>query len=221
MSAVLVLDFDGTVIDTEWPAYTAAAELWAGFGIELTPADWAWRIGTAGHDDPFSELQQRLGRTLDPALNDRRIARKNELTDEAPLRPGVERWLDDAHRLGVPVGIASSSPRSWIERNLTRLGLLDRFACFACVDEHPAKPDPTSFRRAVEQLGGDPVLSVAVEDSAHGVTAAVEAGLFTVAVPHDLTHHMDLAAAHVQLTSLEELSLEAALGRARRRGPRR
>jgi len=221
VTAVLVLDFDGTVIDTEWPTYRAAAELWADFGIELTIEDWAWRIGTNGHDDPFVELEHRLGRRLDPALQERRIARKNQLTDAAPRRPGVQRWLDDAHRLGVPVGIASSSPLSWIERNLTRLGLLDRFACFACVDELPAKPDPTSFRHAVEQLGGEPELSVAVEDSEHGVTAAVEAGLFTVAVPHALTSHMDLSAAHVQLTSLEELSLEDALARARtRRSPR-
>lgn len=214
MAAVLVLDFDGTVLDTEWPAYRAAAELWAEFDIELAVEDWAWRIGTNGHDDPFTELEKRLGRRLDPALQEWRIARKNQLTDEAPLRPGVQRWLDDAHRLGVPVGIASSSPLSWIERNLTRLGLLDRFACFACVDELPAKPDPTSFRHAVEQLGGDPGRSVAVEDSGHGVTAAVEAGLFTVAVPHDLTSHMDLTIAHVQLTSLEELTLEDALHRA-------
>ena len=214
MTAVLVLDFDGTVIDTEWPAYRAAAELWGEFGIELSVEDWAWRIGTNGHDDPFTELEKRLGRRLDPALQARRISRKNQLTDEAPLRPGVRRWLDDAHRLGVPVGIASSSPSSWIERNLTRLGLLDRFACIACVDELPAKPDPTSFRHAVVQLGGDPAVSVAVEDSEHGVTAAVEAGLFTVAVPHDLTHHMDLTAAHLQLTSLDDLTLEDALERA-------
>ena len=88
-------------------------------------------------------------------------------------------------------------------------------ACFACCNEViPAKPDPTSFRHAVEQLGGAPALSVAVEDSEHGVTAAVEAGLFTVAVPHDLTSHMDLTTAHLQLTSLEELSLEDAIRRA-------
>ena len=111
------------------------------------------------------------------SLNERRLARKNELTDEGSLRPGVLAWLDEAATLGVPVGIASSSPITWIERNLGRLGLLDRFGCFACRPDLPAKPDPTSYRHAVEQLGGDPVLSVAVEDSPHGVTAATGAGV--------------------------------------------
>jgi HAD superfamily hydrolase (TIGR01509 family) len=211
VGAVVVFDFDGTVLDTEWPAYRAAAELWADHGIEVTVADWAWRIGTAGHADPFTELQARLGRTLDPALDDRRISRKNELTDAAPLNPGVLAWLDEAERLGVPIGIASSSPSSWVERNLGRLGLRDRFGVLACVDVHPAKPDPTSYRRAVEHLGGDPALSVAVEDSEHGITAAADAGLYVVAVPHRLTAHMDLSRADVVLTSLDDLTLADAL----------
>jgi HAD superfamily hydrolase (TIGR01509 family) len=218
VTAVLILDFDGTVLDTERPAYRAAAELWAEHGIEVTVEEWAWRIGTNGHDDPFTELQKRLGRTLDPALNERRIARKNQLTDEAPINPGVLTWLDEADRLGVPVGIASSSPASWVERNLARHGLRERFRCLACCDGVlPPKPDPSPFRHAVEQLGGDPRLSVAVEDSEHGVAAASTAGLYTVAVPHDLTAHMDLSAADVVVASLEELSLAQALSGAARR----
>jgi putative hydrolase of the HAD superfamily len=220
--AVLVFDFDGTMLDTERPAYQAAAELWGEFGIELTVSEWAWRIGTAGHDNPFEELQQKLDRLLDPALNERRIARKNQLTDDAPLNAGVLAWLDEAEMLGVPVGIASSSPVSWVERNLERLGLRDRFTCLACRDDVlPAKPDPSSYRHAVEQLGGDPVLSVAVEDSEHGMQAARGAGLFVVAVPHDLTAHMDLSEADVMVESLASFSLGDALARARtRRSPR-
>jgi HAD superfamily hydrolase (TIGR01509 family) len=222
VNPVLVLDFDGTVLDTEWPAYRAAYELWAAFGFEVTPQEWAWRIGTAGHDDPFTELQRWLGRELDPALNERRIARKNQLTDEAPLNPGIEAWLDEADQLGVRVGIASSSPESWVERNLARLGLRERFHCLACCsDQLPAKPDPTSYRHAVEQLGGDPARSVAVEDSEHGVTAATGAGLYVIAVPHDLTAHMDLSGADVLVDSLDQLSLADALERARRRRPQR
>lgn len=155
MRAVLVLDFDGTVLDTEWPACRAAAELWEAHGIDLTIEIWAARIGTHARLDPFRELEQRLGRTLDPSLN--------------------------------------------------------------CEGELPAKPDPPSYLHAVEQLGGKPAHSVAVEDSANGVTAAVTAGLFTVAVPHDLTAHMDLSGADVVVESLDELSLSDALGRARRR----
>jgi HAD superfamily hydrolase (TIGR01509 family) len=218
MAAVLVLDFDGTVLDTEWPAYRAAAELWQEHGIELTIEMWSARIGTHAPLDPFRELEERLGRTLDPALQERRIARKNALTDEMPLNAGVLEWLEEAESLGVRVGIASSSPSRWVERNLERLGLRERFHCLACCENGiPAKPDPASFRHAVETLGGDPLRSVAVEDSANGIAAATAAGLFTVAVPHDLTAHMDLSSAHVVVGSLTEISLSDALERARTR----
>lgn len=218
MAAVLVLDFDGTVLDTEWPAYRSWAEIFEAHDQELTIRSWAVRIGVQHELDALEELEGLVGHALDPDLRRQRDVRKNELTEAAPLNPGVLQWLDDAERLGVPVGIASSSPPAWVEHHLARLGLRHRFGCLACFDEvTPSKPDPTSYRRAVEQLGGDPARSVAVEDSHHGVAAATAAGLFTVAVPHVLTVHMDFTAADVVIETLADLSLEDALARAAQR----
>jgi beta-phosphoglucomutase-like phosphatase (HAD superfamily) len=59
---VLILDFDGTVLDTELPAYRAAAELWEAHGVELTIEMWSARIGTHARLDPFRELEELLGR---------------------------------------------------------------------------------------------------------------------------------------------------------------
>lgn len=121
--------------------------------------------------------------------------------------------------MDVPVGIASSSPIEWVEENLAALGLLDFFTALVCRDDDiPAKPEPISYRVACERLCADPVKSVAVEDSPHGVTAAVKAGLFTVAVPHDLTADLDLTAADMVTTSLDDLTLSSALTRAAMRG---
>jgi HAD superfamily hydrolase (TIGR01509 family) len=218
MTAAVVFDFDGTIVDTELPAFTAWVELWAAHGHELTIEMWQAAIGTQDSFDTWGELQRRVGRELDRALLDVRWARKEELTAASGLRPGVADWLGDAARLDVPVAIASSSPPDWIDRNLRRLGLRDRFACVACCDGViPSKPDPTSFRQACEQVGADPARSVAVEDSMHGVNAAHAAGLFVVAVPHDLTRSMDFSNADLVVGSLEELALEDALGRAQRR----
>jgi len=220
--AVLVLDFDGTVLDTEWPAYQSWAEIWEAHGHELTVASWARRIGKQHELDALAELSERVGQPLDEALRRERERRKKALTEAAPLNAGVLAWLDEAERLGVPVGIASSSPPDWVEHHLERLGLRARFGCLACCDGAlPSKPDPTSYRHAVAQLGGDPAESVAVEDSEHGVNAAVEAGLFTVAVPHDLTAHMDLSNADLVLDALDQLTLADALERSRRRPRRR
>ncbi|MEW6152723.1 MAG: HAD-IA family hydrolase [Actinomycetota bacterium] len=211
----LVLDFDGTILDTEGPVYRSWWELWSDHGEELVLAEWQAIIGTDGVFDPWAELLRRTGRSLDPVLLDRRRARRDELLAGHAPRPGVLEWLDEADDLGVPVGVASSSPPEWVERHLARLGLRQRFACLVCCDGVvPVKPDPTSYRLACDRLGGDPGRSVAVEDSPHGVVAALGAGLLTVAVPHPLTDGLDLSAAHLTLRSLEEMTLAAALAAA-------
>ena len=108
----------------------------------------------------------------------------------------------------MPVGIASSSPSEWVEHHLDRLGLSARFGCLACCNEAiPAKPDPTSYRHACRALHADPKRSIAVEDSPHGVAAAKDAGLYTIAVPHDLTSSLDLSRADLVVDSLADVSL--------------
>lgn len=216
--AGLVFDFDGTILDTEEPVYRSWAELWADHGHEIVLEEWQAIVGTAEVFDPWAELEARLGAPLDPALAEARRVRRDEILHAMELRPGVLEWLEEAESLGVPVGIASSSPAEWVDGNLVRLGLLDRFAYLCCRDEDvPPKPDPTSYRRACEAIGADPATSVAVEDSPHGVAAARAAGLYVVAVPHPITAGLDFSGADVVVESLVDLPLAEALGAAARR----
>jgi HAD superfamily hydrolase (TIGR01509 family) len=208
----LVLDFDGTILDTEQPVYQSWAELWQEHGVELARVRWQALIGTDAGFDPWAELQRTLGRQLSPDLEERRRLRRDELQAGYVPRLGIVSWLDQADRLGVPVAVASSSPAGWVTGHLDRLGLGGRFAALVCRDDLvPPKPDPTSYRGACERLGALPRRSVAVEDSPHGVSAAVAAGLFTVAVPHGLTADLDLSAADVIVASLDDLELADAL----------
>lgn len=59
--------------------------------------------------------------------------------------------------------------------------------------------------------------SVAVEDSPHGVSAAVAAGLFTVAVPHELTRSLDFSQADIVVGALDAIRLTDMVALARRR----
>ena len=216
MARALIFDFDGTILDTEMPVYRGWADLYEQHGQVLDVVRWQQTIGTDNGDLHWNDLEALVG-VLDPALQEWRRNRRDELLHAEVVRPGVRQWLDDADALGIPLGIASSSPIDWVTTHLDRVGLLDRFACFACCNEViPAKPDPTSYRLACETLHANPRRSVAVEDSPHGVAAAKDAGLFVVAVPHDLTRSLDFGRADVVVESLEELSLRDVLHRRRR-----
>ena len=131
-----------------------------------------------------------------------------ELLPPEPM-PGIPELLDLLERAGVPVAIASSSPARWVVPAATRLGIASRVRAIVTADDvSRRKPDPDVYLEALRRLGAEPDRSVAIEDSAPGVAAAVAAGLWTVAIPHSLTAGHDLRRAHLRVSSATELTLE-------------
>jgi len=210
----LVFDFDGLILDTEAPVFHSWREAFEAEGATLTLEEWSDTIGRANSADPADLLAERTGRPLDETRRAARKARRDELLAAEAVLPGVHDWLEDARRLGLPIGVASSSEVDWVAGHLERLGLLDRFACLTCFDGTlPGKPAPDLYLAACDSLGVDPADALAVEDSGNGVTAAKAAGLKCVAVPHDLTRDHDLSGADLLVSSLAELPLEEAMAR--------
>ena len=215
---LLVFDFDGLILDTEAPVYDAWQAIYGEHGVELAFDKWAECIGTADAFDPCADLQTALGRTLDVAgLEARHRALTDALIAAQTVLPGVREYVDEAARMGLALGVASSSSRRWVEGHLTRLGLRDHFQAIRCADDVPrVKPDPALYRAVVDALGVRPEESLALEDSPNGVLAAKRAGLTCVAVPNVLTARLDLSAADLSLASLADLSLPELLARLRR-----
>ncbi len=209
----VVFDFDGLIVDTEWPIYTSAVAAFAEFGHELPLETWATIVGLAeGEGGWYDTLIERLGVDLPRADFDRAYgAQDRSDRDRLPALPGVTALLDALDAAGVPAGIASSSEVTWLQRHLGRLGLLDRFAVLAGVDRvnGVGKPAPDSYLLACRDLGALPARSVALEDSAHGVAAAHAAGMAVVAVPSRITRLTSLTDADLVARSLTELTVDA------------
>lgn len=206
----LVFDFDGLVCDTEGPIYRAWCEQFEARGHTLALERWLLCVGT--HDsgfDPVDELRSLVGEVDRATVVAAARARADELLAAEPCRPGVEALLDEAGAAGIPLGIASSSRRGWVEDHLERLGLSDRFATVAGRDDvgGRSKPAPDVYLHVLDALGVDGPDAVAIEDSAHGAAAAAAAGMRVVAVPNAVTAGMDLGAADVVLDTLEGVGL--------------
>ena len=70
------------------------------------------------------------------------------------------------------------------------------------------------FQHLEEQIGyGVDREALAIDDSAHGVTAAKAAGLHCLVVPNSVTAHMDLGHADLRVGSLAEVALREVLER--------
>ena len=212
MIRAIVFDFDGLILDTEMPIFRSWAETCSDHGIELDLRSWQTIVGTDGHD-PAEALERRVEHRPDwQCVLDRRRRRRDELQALESIRPGVVAWLDEIQQLAIPVGIASSSPRAWVEGHLSRLGLIDRFVCIRCCDDvGVAKPSPASYLAVIEHFGVEGSEAVAIEDSLHGVTAAKQAGMWCIVVPNAITRDMDFSAADLVVDSLADVALSEAL----------
>lgn len=211
----LLFDFDGTVMDTEVPAFQSWQEIYAQHRQTLSLEDWAACLGTVGGFDPISHLEQLSGvRIKEPeTLLRRRWARKMELLANVGLRPGLDAHLTRASQLRLKVAIVSSDSDDWIASNLARLDrgyVWDLVNC-ANGDISRAKPLPCLYEEALTALELRPHEAIAFEDSPNGIRAAKAAGLFCVVVANPVTRELDLSGGDLYLNSFEHKTLDEVL----------
>ncbi|AZS88249.1 HAD family hydrolase [Streptomyces griseoviridis] len=205
LQAVL-LDMDGTLVDTEGFWWDVEVEIFRRLGHTL---DAAWRhivvggpmtrsagflIEATGADITFAELsvllndgfEARIGRTL-------------------PLMPGAARLLAELSGHGIPTALVSASHRRIIDRVISSLGAR-HFTLTVAGDEVPrTKPHPDPYLAAAAGLGVDPARCAVIEDTATGVASAEAAGCHVVAVPS--LAPIDPAARRTVVASLEQVDL--------------
>ncbi len=213
MIHALVFDFDGLILETEEPVYLSWLELYQHYGCQLSFDEWATIIGSSdGEFHPQTTLERSIGHPIPEETLHKRLEREMALIMERPVLPGVVQYLEDAKRLGLSIGLASSSTCSWVTDHLSRLGLLGYFQVIRASDDvKQTKPDPELYLSALQGLGVPANQAIALEDSPNGITAAKKAGMFCVAVPNILTRQLPLAHADFHLESLEDLKLESLL----------
>ena len=204
-----LFDFDGMILDTETASRAGWQWLYREHGQELPPEKWSLMVGTVGGWDPWAHLEELTGGPLDrDSLNERRYAHELSLIEAEELRPGISEYIAAAERHGLKRAIVSSSSRRWIDLNLARLEREVGWDAIVTADhdEERAKPSPTLYLEALEQLAVAAGEAVAFEDSPNGARAAKSAGIYVVGIPNAVTRDLGLGdTADVVVDSLADL----------------
>ncbi|MGH2507089.1 MAG: HAD family hydrolase [Ktedonobacteraceae bacterium] len=213
MLQALVFDFDGLILDTEWPEFQVWQELCLEYQVELALETWLPCIGTGATTkvfDPHTYLEAQIGYALNRVEIAARCRLRNRaLIDAQPILPGVEALLHEAKRRGLGLAVASSSTRTWVDGHLQRLGLAQYFDLLICGSEVArTKPYPDLYLAALSQLGVSASQAIAFEDSLNGMRAAQQAGIFCIVVPNLLTQHLVFEPLDLQLPSLAGVTLD-------------
>ena len=222
----VIFDFDGIVVDSEPLHHRAFDRVLAPMGLGIS---WdTYRDVYLGFDDRdvFRERFKREGRGLDADLLRSLMADKARAFVDIVRAGGVTPYpgVVELIRLlsqRLPIAICSGALQSDIDPILDILGLTGVFPVMVTADQvHVSKPDPESYRRAVERLQQqfpgrvtEAARCVAIEDTPAGITAATGAGLKTLAVSNtysgaelDMAHHIVDSLATVDLDLLNRIA---------------
>lgn len=125
-------------------------------------------------------------------------------------QPGANRLINHLRSHGVPMALASNSPRENVETKISyHQGWKQSFSVIIGGDEvKSGKPSPEIFLEAAKRLNIDPSSCLVIEDSLPGVTAGKAAGMEVVAVPSIPKQTHIYVSADEVINSLLDLQLE-------------
>jgi len=177
---VVVLDVDGTLMDTNYQ-HTEA---------------WARALADVGRPVPRAEVHRGIGKGSEILISDfvddedaaERVDELHadiymDLQQYAQVLPGAKELIASLSGNGFQVWLVTSAKPEELEKHLEKLEAEEKLAGIVnSSDVEQAKPAPDVFELALERAGIQANEAIAVGDSVWDVEAAKAAGVRTVAV---------------------------------------
>ncbi len=178
---LIIFDCDGVLVDSEALVIEVEAELLTEVGFPLTTDDIADRYVGLSYPDMMAKLTADFGRAVPDGLSETiQQAALDAFPGRLTATRGMSTFLES---LALPRCVASSSVPDRIALSL-QLTELDRYFdpnhVFSSQMVERGKPAPDLFLLAADRLGFQPSDCLVIEDSPHGVEAAVAAGMGVV-----------------------------------------
>lgn len=204
----LLFDFDGIIIDTEWPIYQTYQQLYRMSGHVLELETYVRCIGSDFQDfSPQSHLEELTGKKFDwERINTQRQRHIESEIEKLDALPGIRDSIKYAQKNEIRLAVVSSSSHNWVDRWLQKLSLFEDFETIVCRgDAEKIKPAPDLFQEALRRFDIAPEEALVIEDSHNGLLAAKAAQIPSVAIPNRITAGIDFSIANTVLVSAKHL----------------
>lgn len=207
MNQLVIFDFDGVLVDTEYTTFEYYKEKLPSYGIELKESDFVYKMGRKSIDF-FRDV---LGNKFDAELVDKLIKQKRQafLADVKrylkPVPGGFE-LLKKCRDEGLKLVLGSQNERELIEIAVDEYNIRQYFSAILSIqDISNKKPDPELFLLALKKAGVPAGEAVVIEDSPDGIKAANNAGIKVIGITSSFEKEK-LAGADKIAESMRELT---------------
>lgn len=209
MLKAVLFDMDGVIVDTEPLHRKAYFKMFGDFEIEVT--DEMYDSFTGQATLPICKTlcsHFELSETPEHLVSTKRKHFKYlfENDSDLTLLDGVKELIQDYHRNGLTLVLASSASMPNINRIFERFDL-DRYfkAKISGADLKASKPHPEIFIKAAELAGELPENCMVIEDSTNGIAAAKAANIYCVGFKSPHSTNQDYSKADRVISSFDEI----------------
>lgn len=204
----VIFDLDGLMIESERFHFDIMERLLANYGKQASEAWFEPMIGMDNIEGAeFVIKETNLPLTPEAYIREKYDMMLDLLPEVSKPNPGLMELLQDLMDADLKLGVASNSFKVYVRIALEALGIFDSFGCVLSADDvEKAKPAPDMYLLAAKCLGVAPENCLVLEDSPHGMIAALEAGMSCAMIPNPHIKDANFDGATFVFSSLVELN---------------
>ena len=180
-----IFDMDGTLVDSMGYWQSLEREFLVSKGVTENLEDILERTKplTLPEAAAFFAQYCELDGTPEQLVEEIMAIMEDHYRRHVALKPGVIPYLERLKERGIPMCVASATPRHLVEICLERLGLAHYFSfLLSCVEVGAGKRHPDVYLECARRLNANPGEIAVYEDAIYAVRTAHAAGFYVVAV---------------------------------------